>query len=86
MSIRLNPTQPGGQYLDPILELDLPTCINANVLQGLPGEIVVCPAGLERSEDLGLIDAAGLIRVYRAGEGISVETRYRRSSATPRLT
>ena len=86
MSIRLDAIQSGGHYLDPILEFDFPTCINTNVLKGLPGEIVVGPAGLERLEDLGLIDAAGFVRVNRAGEGKSVEIRYVRSSAPFRLT
>jgi len=34
-------------------------------------------------EDPGLINAAGVVRVNRAEEGISVEIRYVKSSASP---
>jgi hypothetical protein len=72
-SVRI-PHNPVDNYLNPILEFDLAACINTNVLQGLPGEIVIGTAGLDRSEDLGLIDAARLVRVYRTAERISVNT------------
>ena len=67
-------TQSGGYYLNPILEFNLPACINTDVFQGLPGEIIVGTAGLNGLENLSLIDATRVICVYRTVEKISVST------------
>ena len=71
MSIRLNAAQPDGCYLNPVLKFDLAACINTDVLQGLAGEIVVGTTGLDRLEDLGLIDAARVVCVNRTAENVS---------------
>lgn len=73
MSIRLDIAQPEGCYLNPIFKFDLAARINTDVLQGLTGKIVVGTARLKRLEDLGLIDATRVVRVYRTAGSVSAQ-------------
>ena len=51
-------------YLNPIFQLDFPTCINTDMLQGLAGYIIGFPLGLQGLEDRRLVDPSRAVGTY----------------------